>query len=221
MEIFNLKIFTLISFHCLLFTLFSCNLTASSTQLMSNPLPDIVYLINCGQGTYKASNASLLGFECECNPGWTTIQIGPLSFPSCVIPNCTIDFQCGKGTPAPSPPAAPVLPNPNNPCALVWCGDGTCVTNGTGYKCQCNDGSANLLNSQALACFKECYLGGDCNGLELGLIFPHQSSPLPPPPPPLSSSTSSRDGSKEIPNCSRSSHALTTIMLAAIFLTWL
>ena len=43
-------------------------------------------------------------------------------------------------------------------CALVWCGDGTCVTNGTGYKCQCNDGSANLLNSQALACFKECKL---------------------------------------------------------------
>jgi hypothetical protein len=32
------------------------------------------------------------------------------------------------------------------------------VTNGTGYKCQCNDGSANLLNSQALACFKECKL---------------------------------------------------------------
>jgi hypothetical protein len=49
---------------------------------------DILYLINCGQGTYKASNASLLGFECECNPGWTTIQIGPLTFPSCVIPNC-------------------------------------------------------------------------------------------------------------------------------------
>lgn len=44
--------------------------------------------INCGQGTCKASNASFLGFDCECYPGWKTIQIGPLTFPSCLIPNC-------------------------------------------------------------------------------------------------------------------------------------
>lgn len=45
-------------------------------------------VVNCGQGTCKASNASLLGFECLCKSGWQKIQIGPLAFPSCIIPNC-------------------------------------------------------------------------------------------------------------------------------------
>jgi len=48
---------------------------------------DVCALINCGHGTCKASNASLLGFECECNSG-SKKEIGPLTFPSCVIPNC-------------------------------------------------------------------------------------------------------------------------------------
>ena len=45
-------------------------------------------VIYCGQGVCKASNDSLLGFDCECNPGWKKIQIGPLTFPSCLLPNC-------------------------------------------------------------------------------------------------------------------------------------
>jgi hypothetical protein len=45
-------------------------------------------MIKCGQGTCKPSNASIIGFDCECDPGWKEIQIGPLTFPSCVIPNC-------------------------------------------------------------------------------------------------------------------------------------
>ena len=44
-------------------------------------------VIDCVQGTCKDSS-SFLGFECECYPGWKAIQIGYLTFPACVIPNC-------------------------------------------------------------------------------------------------------------------------------------
>ncbi|KAL3610574.1 hypothetical protein D5086_001594 [Populus alba] len=119
---------------------------------------DVCALINCGQGTCQASNASLLGFECECSSGWKKIEIGPLTFPSRVIPNS---------------------------CNLVWCGDGTCVANGTGHLCQCNEGSSNLLNETDLACFKQCSLGADCIGLLLGMSPSPPSVQLPPPPLPL------------------------------------
>lgn len=45
-------------------------------------------LVNCGQGTCKASNTTSIGIECECDPGWKKIEIGPLIFPSCILPNC-------------------------------------------------------------------------------------------------------------------------------------
>ena len=41
-------------------------------------------------------------------------------------------------------------------CNLVWCGDGTCVANGTGHICQCTEDSANLFNMTGFACFKKC-----------------------------------------------------------------
>lgn len=45
--------------------------------------------INCGEGVCKASNETLLGFDCECNPGWKKIHVGVglLTIPTCV-PNC-------------------------------------------------------------------------------------------------------------------------------------
>ncbi|KAL4626320.1 hypothetical protein ACB092_05G087500 [Castanea dentata] len=184
MENFNYKIFTLISLHFLFFTFFSFNQAANASQLLDLPPP--LQVIDCVQGTCKGSS-SFLGFECECYPGWKAIQIGPLTFPACVIPNCSVNFQCRIGSPTTSPPAAPVSLLANDACAFVWCGDGTCVTNGTGYKCQCSDGSTNLMDLPTLACFKECYLGGDCRNLQLGSI---QSSPPPPPSP----SSSSRNG---------------------------
>ena len=49
-------------------------------------------MVFCGQGTCQKSNTSALGFECECNPGWKRIQIGPVSFPACLIPNCKLLF---------------------------------------------------------------------------------------------------------------------------------
>ncbi|XWS20358.1 hypothetical protein CRYUN_Cryun31cG0094600 [Craigia yunnanensis] len=120
---------TLFSF--LLFSFSTSTVTAISSHATLNPLNpfEVLYLlvmlmmedvadivcsfINCGQGTCKASNNSLLGFDCECNPGWRKIQIGPLTFPTCLIPNCTVDFHCGNESPsAPPPPAS--LPPPAN-----------------------------------------------------------------------------------------------------------
>ncbi|CAB4272699.1 unnamed protein product [Prunus armeniaca] len=146
---FNLN---LISFLLLLalFTLYPT--TIISTQLSSpNSLGDIeCQYINCGEGVCKASNETLLGFDCECNPGWIKIHVGLLTLPTCV-PNCTINFQCDE---SPSPPAPPAPLIPPKGCALVWCGDGTCVTNGSGYACQCPQGSWNLLDVPSFACFK-------------------------------------------------------------------
>ncbi|KAJ4718229.1 Neurogenic locus notch protein-like [Melia azedarach] len=203
------------SYHLLLlvFSVFISNLrTSSSEQLMSNnPLQDIACaVINCGEGKCMESNTSMLGFDCECNPGWKKIQIGPLTFPSCVLPNCTVDFQCGNGSPPPPPPPAPIPPPPINfsdPCALIWCGDGKCASNGIGHTCQCYQGSANLFNNSAFACFKQCSLGADCNGLGLGF-------PAPPPP------TNSGSPGNAAPSSSSKLGGLTMILLAATILTW-
>ncbi|KAK8641794.1 hypothetical protein V6N13_011167 [Hibiscus sabdariffa] len=77
-------------------------------------------------------------------------------------------------------------------CDLVWCGDGECVSNGTGHICQCRQGSENLFNSSALPCFKPCYFGADCQALDLPFGNPPQQPP-PPPPPASSNSPGSYD----------------------------
>ncbi|KAJ6942536.1 hypothetical protein NC652_008375 [Populus alba x Populus x berolinensis] len=181
MNTFKLN-FTPISFHLLLFSLLA--LTGSGTLQ-----DDVCALINCGEGACKASNASVLGFDCECYSGWKKIQIGPLTFPSCIVPNS---------------------------CNLVWCGDGTCVANGTGHICQCTEDSANLFNMTGFACFKKCYLGADCTDLVLG-----KSPPSPPPPAPTSSVTSILNGLLEASNSFKHLCALSMILLAAAFQTWL
>ncbi|KAG4199078.1 hypothetical protein ERO13_A05G126700v2 [Gossypium hirsutum] len=201
---------TLFSFLFLLFFYLatSTTVTTTSSHVTLNPLQD------CGQGTCQASNNSLLGFDCLCKPGWKKIQIGPFTFPSCLVPNCTIDFDCGKGSPP--PPSLPPPPNQTNNCDLVWCGDGECVSNGTGYICQCHQNSENLFNSSGLACFKPCYFGADCQGL--GLKFP---SGNPPPPPPSSNSpTSYGNGLKGVSSCSGTLYALTVIVVIAACQTW-
>ncbi|KAA8535016.1 hypothetical protein F0562_030019 [Nyssa sinensis] len=68
---------------------------------------DALCLVDCGQGTCNASNAALLGYDCKCNPGWGKIQIGSVIFPSCVLPNCTIDFECSNVAPPTQPPSPP------------------------------------------------------------------------------------------------------------------
>ncbi|KAF8400730.1 hypothetical protein HHK36_014030 [Tetracentron sinense] len=197
----------------LLFLFFIGGLRANFLPSMPDSLTDIgCALVNCGKGTCEASNGTLLGFDCKCNPGWKKIQIGPLSFPSCIVPNCTLDFECGSETPPPPPPPVPSFLPPLNfsePCGLTWCGDGTCVANGTGSICKCNEGSANLMDLPDLACFKQCYFGADCNGLGFG------QNALPPTSPNTSDST--RNGASEVLKFSCRQHALTILLVVAIF----
>ncbi|KAL9254192.1 hypothetical protein AKJ16_DCAP03103 [Drosera capensis] len=109
----------------------------------------------------------------------------------------TVDFECGSGspssTPAPPPPSAATHFDLFDICTYIWCGDGTCQKNGTSYRCDCNVGSGNLFNSSNLACFKPCYLGGDCAGLNISIASP-PASPTPPPPPAPTGSAPPRPG---------------------------
>ncbi|KAG5036647.1 hypothetical protein JHK86_017487 [Glycine max] len=80
-----------------LYPLFTCDVSAtSSTQLMSNQT----------QGTCQLSSTELLGFTCDCESGWKKPNIGSIELPPCIFPNCTVNFNCGNGSPAPpsSPP---------------------------------------------------------------------------------------------------------------------
>ncbi|XVF26682.1 hypothetical protein REPUB_Repub14bG0039100 [Reevesia pubescens] len=220
----NLTLFSLLLL--LLFSFSTSTVTATSSHVTLNPFEDIVCsFINCGEGTCQASNNSLLGFDCQCNPGWKRIQIGLFTFPSCLIPNCTVDFHCGKGSteaPPPPPPPPPLAPaslpppaNQTNRCDIVWCGDGKCVSNGTGHICLCNQGSENLFNSSALACFKPCYFGADCQGLGLDLPLGHHQ---PPPPPSSTSSSLYGNGLKSVSNCWGTLCQLTMIVVVAVCL---
>ncbi|KAL4333452.1 hypothetical protein GQ457_07G032020 [Hibiscus cannabinus] len=219
MDNWNLKYLTTFSF-LLLFLLFSfatstVSVTTTSSHVTSNPFAGIgCSIIDCGQGTCQASSNSLLGFECLCKPGWKKFQTGPFTFPLCLIPNCTIDFQCGQGSPSLPPASFPPPANQTSHCDLVWCGDGECVSNGTGHICQCRQGSENLFNSSALACFKPCYFGADCQALDLPFGNP-------PPPPASSNNPGSYDnGLKDVPSCSGTPRGLTVIMVVAACLTW-
>ncbi|XP_044497540.1 uncharacterized protein LOC123219599 [Mangifera indica] len=194
MERFTLKHSPfIISLHLLLFSLFIFNL---SVPAAAESCADV----DCGQGTCKDSNSSGLGFECDCNTGWKKIQIGPLTFPSCVLPNCSVDLHCNNAS---SPtPSLPQL----NACLLVWCGKGNCVANGTGYACQCNQGASNLFNNPAWACFDDCSFGGDCFALGLGLS----------PPPPKNSGSPGEVGAPP----ARNLRALTMMLLAITIMAW-
>ncbi|KAI3455380.1 hypothetical protein Pfo_012043 [Paulownia fortunei] len=189
--------------HNLSFTLTPFLLSLFFVFLLHVPVraqDDVCTNVDCARGTCVPNQGSILGFDCVCDSGWKKVQLGPLTFPTCTVPNCTLDFQCGNGAPPPPPSKLPPF-NLLNPCNLVWCGDGTCVANVAGHYCQCNEGSANLFNLTALACFKQCSFGADCNGLGLG---PH----VPPPP----------NGSDEISKSWRSCDGFNMILLSAIIL---
>ncbi|GAB2293584.1 hypothetical protein Dimus_027793 [Dionaea muscipula] len=176
-----------------LFTLITASSLAQEDSDSSSPSQGLVCnLINCGEGKCVESNTSFFGVDCQCNPGWNKLQFGPLIFPACVIPNCTVNFDCGSGSPSPAvapPPSAVAGFNLFDICSYMWCGDGSCRKNGSsgGYSCECNAGSANLMNSSSLPCFKPCYLGANCVGLNISVESPPTSSPPPPPPPPIGS----------------------------------
>ncbi|KAI3982741.1 hypothetical protein MKX01_010224 [Papaver californicum] len=161
-----------------------------SSKLGNSQSPDLFpdlacKLVNIVQGKCKPSNDThAVLHDCECNPGWKKLQIGDVALPLCIVPDCTIDFDCGGTSPPPLPPPE------NNTATCLWCGDGTCVKDGDANVCKCSQGSANLFNKKDMPCFKECYFGADCNNLGFGFGSP------PPPwtengtsPPPLTSTT--------------------------------
>ncbi|XP_065867189.1 uncharacterized protein [Euphorbia lathyris] len=157
-------------------TLFSLLCVFTCYPTVTSQDEGICDLIYCGEGSCKLTS-SFPFFECDCFPGWNKIQIGPLPFAACLLPNCTLNQQCGNGSLPPPPPSVPLPPPPINltdPCNIVWCAEGSCIPNGTiGHICECNEGAANLINNTDLPCFQSCFLGADCTNLGL----------LPPPPP--------------------------------------
>ncbi|TKY64521.1 hypothetical protein E2542_SST14419 [Spatholobus suberectus] len=98
MGIFTWTIFALGS----LYPFFTCDVSATSTQLMSNPTQDdICSIVYCGKGTCHRST-ELIGFGCDCDSGWNKLNVGPFELPPCIIPNCTVDLKCANGSPPPS-----------------------------------------------------------------------------------------------------------------------
>ncbi|KAJ0985622.1 hypothetical protein J5N97_003978 [Dioscorea zingiberensis] len=170
---------------CFLFFLTVTTSTAFTPPLQSQfdsiPGDILCGVVGCGQGTCNTSVSNPpFFFDCDCYPGWTKVKIKDLVFPPCILPNCSINFNCGL--PAFSPP---INLNLTNPCDLIWCGDGTCEqTNRGGHACVCNNGSSNLNNSAELPCFKECALGADCVNVGLGPPPPPPALLQPPPPTP-------------------------------------
>ncbi|ONK59446.1 uncharacterized protein A4U43_C08F6510 [Asparagus officinalis] len=133
-------------------------------------------IVDCGEGTCNSSVDVPPFFDCDCHPGWTQLKLlDKTIFPPCIIPNCSVNFDCGM----PQIPTNISLPtNLTDPCNFAWCGNGTCVPdNDKGHKCNCNAGAYNLLNLPKMPCFQECYLGSDCNGLGLTPPSPPLISP--------------------------------------------
>ncbi|KAJ8637698.1 hypothetical protein MRB53_011965 [Persea americana] len=213
------QLLTLFILHLLQLLLLFCGTRAETEDPSTESICESV---NCGQGQCKAENGTLFpSFECECLPGWKKVEIGPITLPPCVLPNCTINFDCGSVSPSPSPPPAPLLPSAISfldPCSYTLCGDGSCVrTDGLGYICKCNEGSANLLNMSGLACVKPCSLGADCYNLNIRPFGPQE------PPPSLSDAPNSRkDGWPKVDGSfARDQPVPTILLLLATFIPWI
>ncbi|CAL4980430.1 unnamed protein product [Urochloa decumbens] len=150
--------------------------------------------VKCGMGTCAESGDYVFGFACQCKQGWSRYHLGSMQFPylPCVVPNCTINSNCGDGpsppppAPLPAPPAGlPPLTNFSifDPCLMQYCGDGGACEKASDFthRCRCRDGYANLLNDTSYPCYQQCSLGSDCKGLGIDMIngstTPSSSSP--------------------------------------------
>ncbi|KAL7124015.1 hypothetical protein ABFS83_14G019800 [Erythranthe nasuta] len=134
--------------------------------------------IICGRGRCVPANNNTFGFVCECDPGWRQALPQDYGFPRfmpCVIPNCTLNYECTNGYRAPPPPPPPPPPRENergnpsyvDPCGLTDCGGGRCFRADTplGRTCECEEGFLNLFNSTDFPCYRQCAFGQDCPAL--------------------------------------------------------
>ncbi|KAL3735348.1 hypothetical protein ACJRO7_024475 [Eucalyptus globulus] len=123
---------------------FTCLCTPASSRLMSSRHDEetVCGKLDCGMETCRETPGAVPRYACDCYSGWTKPQmLGFIVGPSCVIPNCTMNYRCGGEPPMP------------HPCLLVFCEDGDCVANGESHRCQCHQGSVNLMGN----------LGPDCD----------------------------------------------------------
>ncbi|XP_020104914.1 delta-like protein C [Ananas comosus] len=180
--------------------LFPLTTTANDflSPLLSPVFDGICKEVGCGKGKCKASTNTIVGFECECDQGWTQLHIGDnLRFLPCVIPNCSVNYSCYNDSSAGVPSPPPTNASISDPCMLAYCGGGTCLKRSEfDHKCECKKGYSNLLNINALPCYRDCSLGADC--ANLGITLPNSSSP--PSPSSLSDSTNSLAGGAVSPN---------------------
>ncbi|KAB2076835.1 hypothetical protein ES319_A06G066200v1 [Gossypium barbadense] len=191
------------AFNCALLLSF---IFSSSEAFISNLQPDAVNacaIANCGKGSCQDTDNSSFGFQCDCYSGWNQFQVGSLILPPCIVPNCTLNFDCAGENPSPPTPPEPVF-NLSDPCSYTWCGDGSCKTKGSSYQCDCNAGSYNLRNTTTLPCFNPCSLGADCHDLGVGTP-PRDHSSSPP-------------GLREIRKVSPIKDSWTLLILGPIFL---
>ncbi|KAH6821613.1 hypothetical protein C2S53_016723 [Perilla frutescens var. hirtella] len=134
----------------------------------------------CGKGSCVASNTSSFGFECECERGWKQARAEGdqfFKFLPCVIPNCTLNFNCAK-SPDPAPNLNKSKSSVFDPCFWTDCGGGSCnKTSVFTHSCVCEEGYYNLFNSTSFPCYKECAIGGDCGNLGITALNSSNSSP--------------------------------------------
>ncbi|TVU31109.1 hypothetical protein EJB05_22780, partial [Eragrostis curvula] len=146
---------------------------------------------NCGKGNCSEVPGIIPTYKCQCDPGWSqAVKFIPIFLLLClwICQNvlhglwCHFDTSCLNLTKTFPPPGIPVT----DICAAVDCGSsGTCKKGGGSvfaYRCECQPGSANLLNNNAMPCFRgNCKFEDDC--AKLGLTNPPRSVPGPSPAP--------------------------------------
>ncbi|XP_042051642.1 uncharacterized protein LOC121796955 [Salvia splendens] len=144
----------------------SASTSTSTSAKFSIPFlgDKVCKVVVCGKGKCVASNSSSLGYECECEKGWT--QSRPHDSDSFKFLPCVVPYFNFSGDKAPTPAPAPA-PSHNNssfidPCSWTNCGGGTCKkTSMLTHTCECNEGYYNLFNSTSFPCLKKRAIGGD------------------------------------------------------------
>ncbi|MQM04189.1 hypothetical protein Taro_036981 [Colocasia esculenta] len=69
--------------------------------------------VECGKGRCRTDSSRMLGYVCECDAGWTKLDDRFQQLP-CVIPNCTLNYECSNRTAAAPAPSLPPLPPPSD-----------------------------------------------------------------------------------------------------------